>query len=221
MVELIEISKTYLTETVRTTALNGVNLQFDTGEFVAIMGPSGCGKSTLLSVIGMLDRPSAGRYLFCGEAITEMNHSATAKLRKGTLAFIFQSFNLIDELTACQNIELPLTYLGWERKERYRRAMLVLDQLGLAHRADHRPSQLSGGQQQRVAVARALAVQPKLVLADEPAGNLDSVHGHEVMGLLKELNITGTTILMVTHSQEHADYASRVVTMRDGRVGAH
>lgn len=219
MLNLETITKTYRAADIETAALNGININIEAGEFVAIMGPSGCGKSTLLNLIGMLDTPSAGRYVFDGQVVSGLKESELADVRKRNIGFIFQSFNLIDELTVRENIELALLYhQGISPKERRQRANEALDRMGIAHRANHMPAQLSGGQQQRVAVARAIVAQPKLILADEPTGNLDSRHGQEVMDLLKELNQSGATIVMVTHSKTHAEQAKRVITLLDGQV---
>ncbi|MGS1015691.1 ABC transporter ATP-binding protein [Allosphingosinicella humi] len=218
MLSMRELSRIYRTDTVETTALDGVNLDIEDGEFVAIMGPSGCGKSTLLNVIGMLDSPSSGSYVFNGEEVAGLPEARLAEVRKKNLGFIFQSFNLVDELSVRENVELALLYHDVPAAERRRRAEDVMDKVGIGHRAKHRPSQLSGGQQQRVAVARALVGNPKLILADEPTGNLDTQHGEEVMKMLQALNAEGSTIVMVTHSPGHADYAGRVVNMLDGRV---
>ena len=218
MLSMRELSRVYRTDMVETTALDSIDLEIGEGEFVAIMGPSGCGKSTLLNVIGMLDSPSGGSYLFAGTEVAGLPEPKLADLRKRNLGFIFQSFNLIDELSVFENVELALLYHDIPAGERKRRVDAVMDRVGIAHRARHRPSQLSGGQQQRVAVARALVAQPKLILADEPTGNLDTQHGEEVMKMLQTLNAEGSTIVMVTHSPAHADYAGRVVNMLDGRV---
>ena len=218
MLKIQSLTKTFRTDEVETTALNAVNIEIDDGEFVAIMGPSGCGKSTLLNVIGMLDTPTTGSYLFKGEEISGYSEARLADLRKQNLGFIFQSFNLIDELTVFENIELALLYHDVPAKERRERVAAVMEKVGIAHRANHRPAQLSGGQQQRVAVARAVVSNPALILADEPTGNLDSQHGAEVMGLLKQLNAEGTTVVMVTHSRTDAGHAGRIVNMLDGQV---
>ena len=218
MLNMRDLSRVYRTDTVETTALDGVNLDIEDGEFVAIMGPSGCGKSTLLNVIGMLDSPSSGSYIFNGEEVAGLPEAKLADVRKKNLGFIFQSFNLVDELSVRENVELALLYHDVPASERRRRTDEVMDKVGIGHRAKHRPSQLSGGQQQRVAVARALVGNPKLILADEPTGNLDTQHGEEVMKMLQALNDEGSTIVMVTHSPGHADYAGRVVNMLDGRV---
>ena len=218
MLSMREVARVYRTDTVETTALDGIFLDVADGEFVAIMGPSGCGKSTLLNVIGMLDSPSSGSYVFNGTEVARMSESRLADFRKRNIGFIFQSFNLVDELSVRENIELALLYHNVPTGERRTRVDAVMDKVGIAHRARHRPSQLSGGQQQRVAVARALVAAPKLILADEPTGNLDTAHGEEVMKMLQALNAEGSTIVMVTHSPAHADYAGRIVNMLDGRV---
>jgi len=218
MLNMREVSRVYRTDTVETTALDGIFLDVADGEFVAIMGPSGCGKSTLLNVIGMLDSPSSGSYVFNGTEVANLSESRLADFRKRNIGFIFQSFNLVDELSVRENIELALLYHNVPTGERRTRVDAVMDKVGIAHRARHRPSQLSGGQQQRVAVARALVAAPKLILADEPTGNLDTAHGEEVMKMLQALNAEGSTIVMVTHSPAHADYAGRVVNMLDGRI---
>jgi putative ABC transport system ATP-binding protein len=212
------LKKTYTTEEVETTALDNVNLEIKEGEYVSIMGPSGCGKSTLLNILGMLDRPSAGEYLFLGEEVSKYSERQRARLRKENIGFVFQSFNLIDELTVHENIELPLLYLGYSASERKKRVNEVLEQMQLVPRKNHFPQQLSGGQQQRVAVARAVVAKPKLILADEPTGNLDSSHGEEVMRLLGQLHESGTTIVMVTHSPAYAEYSSRVIHLFDGHI---
>jgi putative ABC transport system ATP-binding protein len=199
-------------------AVDGISLEIRSGESVAVTGPSGCGKSTLLNVMGMLDSPSGGSYVFDGKEVAGLTESALADTRKRFIGFIFQSFNLVDELTVRENVELALLYHNIPASERKARVDRVLDKVGIAHRAKHRPTQLSGGQQQRVAVARALVGQPKLILADEPTGNLDTAHGEEVMRMLRQLNQEGSTIVMVTHSPAHADFASRVVNMLDGRI---
>tara|TARA_R110002049_G_scaffold94988_7_gene233463 strand:+ start:8814 stop:9521 length:708 start_codon:yes stop_codon:yes gene_type:complete len=218
MIELHDISKVYRTADVETTALNHVNLEIARGEFIAIMGPSGCGKSTMLNILGMLDTPSAGSYRFLGTDISSSSERQLASVRKQNIGFIFQSFNLIDELSVAENVALPLLYHKIPLAERKERVQQVLERINIAHRADHRPQQLSGGQQQRVAVARAVVTAPKLILADEPTGNLDTSNGEEVLDLLGQLNSDGTTIIMVTHDQSHADHATRVVNMLDGRV---
>jgi putative ABC transport system ATP-binding protein len=218
MILLSALRKAYRTETVETTALDDIDLQIDAGEFVAIMGPSGCGKSTLLNMIGLLDRPTGGTYALEGREVARLPENALTDIRKRRIGFIFQNFNLIDELSVRENVELALLYHGISAAERRARVDKVLDKVGIAHRANHRPSQLSGGQQQRVAVARAVVAEPPLILADEPTGNLDTAHGEEVMRMLRALNEDGSTIVMVTHSPAHADYAGRVVNMLDGRV---
>ncbi|HEY0445659.1 MAG TPA: ABC transporter ATP-binding protein [Allosphingosinicella sp.] len=218
MLSMRNLSRVYRTETVETTALDGIDLNIADGEFVAIMGPSGCGKSTLLNVLGMLDSPSSGSYNFNGMEVAGLPEGKLAEVRKQNIGFIFQSFNLVDELSVRENVELALLYHNVPASERRTRVEAVMDKVGIGHRARHRPSQLSGGQQQRVAVARALVGNPKLILADEPTGNLDTQHGEEVMKMLQALNREGSTIVMVTHSPGHADYAGRVVNMLDGRV---
>ncbi|TMJ14957.1 MAG: ABC transporter ATP-binding protein [Alphaproteobacteria bacterium] len=218
MLSMRELARVYRTDTVETTALDGIDLDIAEGEFVAIMGPSGCGKSTLLNVVGMLDSPSSGSYVFNGQEVAGLPEGKLADVRKRNIGFIFQSFNLVDELSVRENAELALLYHDVPAAERRRRVDEVMDKVGIAHRAKHRPSQLSGGQQQRVAVARALVGNPKLILADEPTGNLDTQHGEEVMKMLQALNREGSTIVMVTHSASHADYAGRVVNMLDGRI---
>jgi putative ABC transport system ATP-binding protein len=218
MLSMTDLSRVYRTDTVETSALDGINLEINQREFVAIMGPSGCGKSTLLNVIGMLDSPSSGSYVFNGVEVGNKLEAELADIRKQNIGFIFQSFNLVDELSVRENIELALLYHNVPAAERRSRVDEVMDRVGIAHRARHRPSQLSGGQQQRVAVARALVGNPRLILADEPTGNLDTQHGDEVMKMLQGLNREGSTIVMVTHSPAHADYAGRIVNMLDGRV---
>lgn len=218
MLHLKNLSKSYRTEDVETVALDAVNIDIDKGEFVAIMGPSGCGKSTLLNVIGLLDRPSAGEYEFMDENVATYPESKLSVIRKHNIGFIFQNFNLIDELSVQENVELALLYHDISARERKQRTEHVMDAVGIAHRAKHRPSQLSGGQQQRVAVARAVVGDQSLILADEPTGNLDSVNGQEVMEILQGLNDQGTTIVMVTHSSMHSDYARRTINLFDGQV---
>lgn len=218
MLKLHDLFKVYRTDDVETVALNGVNLEIVQGDFVAIMGPSGCGKSTLLNIIGMLDNPTEGNYFFLDEDVAGYNESQLSVIRKKNIGFIFQNFNLIDELTVAENIELALLYHDIPAAVRRKRVTAVMDKIGIAHRAGHMPGQLSGGQQQRVAVARAIVGDQPLILADEPTGNLDSVHGQEVMEMLRSLNAEGTTIIMVTHSPIHADYARRTVNLFDGRV---
>ena len=219
--ELIKTEKLqmfYRTEEVETLALNDIDLVIKEGEFVSIMGPSGCGKSTLLNVLGMLDRCSSGIYLFDGKRISDMNERDRADIRKSNIGFVFQSFNLIDELTVFENVELPLVYLGISPSERKEKVNAILERMGILHRAGHYPQQLSGGQQQRVAVARALVAEPKVIFADEPTGNLDSVHGDEVMSLLTDLHRAGTTIVMVTHSSHDASFSERTINLFDGKV---
>ncbi|MEE8370727.1 MAG: ABC transporter ATP-binding protein [Sphingomonadales bacterium] len=219
LIQMKEITKIYRTEDVETTALDHINIEIKKGEFVAVMGPSGCGKSTLLNIIGMLDNPSSGNFFFLDEDIAGYSESRLADIRKQNIGFIFQSFNLIDELTVQENIELALLYHSdVSAKERRERVGVVMERMGIAHRAGHMPSQLSGGQQQRVAVGRAVVSEPSLILADEPTGNLDSVHGEEVMAMLHDLNKQGTTILMVTHSPSHAEHARRTINLFDGHV---
>ena len=218
MIRLSALRKSYRTDTVETTALDDIDLTIDAGEFAAIMGPSGCGKSTLLNIIGLLDRPTGGSYALEGREVATLPENALTDIRKRRIGFIFQNFNLIDELSVRENVELALLYHGISAAERRQRVDKVLDKVGIAHRANHRPSQLSGGQQQRVAVTRAVVAEPPLILADEPTGNLDTAHGEEVMRMLRRLNEDGATIVMVTHSPAHADYAGRVVNMLDGRV---
>lgn len=212
------LSKVYRTDTIETTALNAVDIDIAQGEFVAIMGPSGCGKSTLLNIIGLLDSPSSGSYLVNGEDVSGYNERKRAEVRKNTIGFVFQSFNLIDELTVAENIELPLIYTGLGKAERKQRTQAAMERMNIAHRAKHFPQQLSGGQQQRVAIARAVVNNPKLILADEPTGNLDSAMGEEVMDLLTELNKAGTTVIIVTHSLRDAGYAQRTIKLLDGKV---
>lgn len=208
----------FTTEDVQTKALNEVSLEIKKGEFVAIMGPSGCGKSTLLNILGTLDSPTSGKYYFDDKEIDKMSESQLTAFRKGNIGFVFQNFNLIDELTVYENVELPLVYLNGKKSERKKKVMEVLERMNIAHRAGHFPQQLSGGQQQRVAIARAVVTDCPLILADEPTGNLDSTNGVEVMELLRELNNQGTTIVIVTHSQRDATYAHRVIHLLDGRV---
>lgn len=218
MLKLHDLYKVYRTDEVETVALNGVNFEVEEGDFVAVMGPSGCGKSTLLNIVGMLDGLSDGDYYFFDENVAGYPESKLSSIRKQNIGFIFQSFNLIDELSVAENIELALLYHKMPSSERKKRVTAVMDRMGIAHRAKHRPGQLSGGQQQRVAVARAVVGNQPLILADEPTGNLDSVHGQEVMELLRSLNAEGTTIVMVTHSPSHADYAHRTVNLFDGHI---
>lgn len=218
MIKITNLEKIYRTEDVETVALNGINLEVKEGEFVAIMGPSGCGKSTLLNILGLLDDPDSGSFVFNGTEVADFNERQRAALRKKNIGFVFQSFNLIDELSVFENVELPLVYLGVKAPERRKRVEEVLDKMQIMHRQNHFPQQLSGGQQQRVAVARAVANKPNLILADEPTGNLDSANGNEVMELLTELNEQGTTIIMVTHSEHDARYSHRIVRMLDGET---
>lgn len=220
MIKTEKLTKLFTTEEVQTKALNEVSLQVKLGEFVAIMGPSGCGKSTLLNILGTLDSPTSGSYCFDGKQVEKMSENQLTVLRKGNLGFIFQSFNLIDELSVYENVELPLVYLGMKQTQRKEKVKQVLEKVNLLHRANHFPQQLSGGQQQRVAIARAVVTDCKLLLADEPTGNLDSTNGVEVMELLSELNRQGTTIIIVTHSQRDATYAHRVIQLFDGQIVA-
>lgn len=218
MIKIENLSKVFRTEEVETSALNHVSLHVKQGEFVAIMGPSGCGKSTLLNIIGLLDNPSEGEYFFNGEEVGHLKEKQRTQVRKGNIGFVFQSFNLIDELNVYENVELPLIYLKKKAGEKKDLVNRILDRMNISHRAKHFPQQLSGGQQQRVAIARAVVAGPKLILADEPTGNLDSKNGTEVMSLLTELNQEGTTIIMVTHSQHDASYAHRIINLFDGQI---
>jgi putative ABC transport system ATP-binding protein len=218
MIKTVDLVKVFRTEEVETTALNKVNLNVEKGEFVAIMGPSGCGKSTLLNIIGLLDNPTDGKYFFGGEEVSKYKERQRTNLRKGNIGFVFQSFNLIDELTVYENVELPLLYLKVTPSERRRKVTSVLERMKISHRKKHFPQQLSGGQQQRVAISRAVVTKPMLILADEPTGNLDSTNGEEVMNLLTELNNEGTTIVMVTHSPSDADKAHRIIQLFDGHI---
>ena len=218
MIEVQNLQKIFRTEEVETWALNDVSFTVADGEFVAIMGPSGCGKSTLLNILGLLDNPTKGSYKLQGVEVATLDENHRTDLRKGVIGFVFQSFNLIDELNVRENIELPLLYMGVPAKERRRRAEEVMERMNISHREKLFPNQLSGGQQQRVAIARAVIAGPKLILADEPTGNLDSVNGQEVMNLLKELNQQGTTIVMVTHSRHDASYANRIINLFDGSI---
>ncbi len=218
MINIKDLKKMYTTEEVETTALNNVNLEIKAGEFVAIMGPSGCGKSTLLNILGLLDNPSSGEYHFVDKEVSKFTERQRADMRKANIGFIFQSFNLIDELTVFENVELPLLYLGMPSSEREQKVTAALERMQIMHRKNHFPQQLSGGQQQRVAIARAVVAKPKLILADEPTGNLDSTNGEEVMKLLTQLNEEGTTIIMVTHSPTDAEYSHRIVHLFDGHV---
>lgn len=218
IIEIKNLQKVFRTELVETVALNGVSLTVEKGEFVAIMGPSGCGKSTLLNIVGLLDNPTSGEYLLDGVDVSKKSESERTDIRKGTLGFVFQAFNLIEDLNVEENIELPLLYMGLPKSERKKRIQEAMERMAIGHRAKHFPAQLSGGQQQRVAIARAVVSRPSLILADEPTGNLDSKNGHEVMELLSELHKEGTTIVMVTHSQKDAMYADRIVNLFDGQV---
>ena len=218
MIRIEHLSKVFRTEEVETTALNDVSLHVKQGDFVAIMGPSGCGKSTLLNIIGLLDNPTSGNYYFNGQEVGHLKEKQRTQVRKGNIGFVFQSFNLIDELNVYENVELPLIYLKKKASEKKELVTSILDRMNISHRVKHFPQQLSGGQQQRVAIARAVVAGPKLILADEPTGNLDSKNGAEVMNLLTELNQEGTTIVMVTHSQHDASYAHRVVHLFDGQI---
>ena len=218
MIEIENLYKVFRTEEVETVALNGVSMSVADGEFVAVMGPSGCGKSTLLNILGLLDNPTEGRYRLAGEEVGSLRERQRTRIRRGRIGFVFQSFNLIDELNVEENVELPLRYLGVPARERRQRVTEMLRRMGISHRAQHYPQQLSGGQQQRVAIARAVIGRPQLILADEPTGNLDSRNGIEVMELLSELNREGTTIVMVTHSQRDAAYAQRTVNLFDGQI---
>ena len=218
MIKVTDLSKVFRTEEIETTALNGVSFEIKDGEFVAIMGPSGCGKSTLLNIMGLLDNPSGGSYKLLGSEVGQLKEKERTKFRKGNIGFVFQSFNLIDELNVYENVELPLRYLNISAGERKQKVAEILKRMGVSHRAKHFPQQLSGGQQQRVAIARAVVSNPKLILADEPTGNLDSKNGKEVMDLLSELNAEGTTIVMVTHSQKDAAVAQRVINLFDGQI---
>ena len=218
MIKVENLSKSFRTEEVETIALNGVSFEVKDGEFVAIMGPSGCGKSTLLNILGLLDNPTGGKYWLDGKEVDALKEKDRTDVRKGQIGFVFQSFNLIDELNVEENIELPLTYLNIPAKERKQRVQEIMKRMAISHRAKHFPHQLSGGQQQRVAIARAVVFSPKIILADEPTGNLDSKNGIEVMKLLTELNREGTTIVMVTHSDRDASMAQRVIKLFDGKV---
>ena len=218
MIKTVNLQKIFRTEEVQTLALNNVDMEVDNGEFVAIMGPSGCGKSTLLNILGLLDNPTSGEYYLNGTEVSKYTESQRTNLRKGVIGFVFQSFNLIDELNVYENIELPLLYMGIPSAERKKRVEEAMQRMGIMHRSKHFPQQLSGGQQQRVAIARAVVAGPKLILADEPTGNLDSKNGKEVMDLLCELHKEGTTIVMVTHSRHDAGYADRIVNLFDGQI---
>lgn len=218
MIKTVDLTKIFRTDEVETTALNKVSFEVKEGEFVAVMGPSGCGKSTLLNILGLLDNPTDGEYFFLDKEVSDYSEKQRASLRKHNIGFVFQNFNLIDELNVFENVELPLIYLGYKSGERKAKVEAALEQMQIIHRKKHFPLQLSGGQQQRVAVARAVVANPKLILADEPTGNLDSAHGEEVMNLLEQLNKNGTTIVMVTHSQRDAEYSHRIVRLFDGQV---
>ena len=218
MIKTVALEKIFRTEEVETLALNKVSIEVKEGEFVAIMGPSGCGKSTLLNILGLLDNPTSGEYYLNGIEVSRYTEAQRTKLRKGIIGFVFQSFNLIDELNVYENIELPLLYMGVSAAERKKKVQEAMERMAIVHREKHFPQQLSGGQQQRVAIARAVVANPKLILADEPTGNLDSKNGQEVMNLLSELNKEGTTIVMVTHSQHDAAFASRTINLFDGQV---
>ena len=218
MIKTVALEKIFRTEEVETLALNKVSIEVKEGEFVAIMGPSGCGKSTLLNILGLLDNPTSGEYYLNGIEVSRYTEAQRTKLRKGIIGFVFQSFNLIDELNVYENIELPLLYMGVSAAERKKKVQEAMERMAIVHREKHFPQQLSGGQQQRVAIVRAVVANPKLILADEPTGNLDSKNGQEVMNLLSELNKEGTTIVMVTHSQHDAGFASRTINLFDGQV---
>jgi len=218
MIKTVDLTKVFRTDEVETTALNEVSFEVKEGEFVAVMGPSGCGKSTLLNILGLLDNPTGGQYYFLDKEVSNHSEKQRASLRKHNIGFVFQNFNLIDELNVFENVELPLIYLGYKSSERKAKVEAALEQMQIIHRKKHFPLQLSGGQQQRVAVARAVVANPRLILADEPTGNLDSAHGEEVMNLLEQLNKNGTTIVMVTHSQRDAEYSHRIVRLFDGQV---
>ena len=218
MIEARNLTKVYRTNEVETTALNNISVEIEAGHFCAIMGPSGCGKSTMLNILGLLDTPTKGQYIFMGEDVSNKSERRLSRIRKGNIGFVFQSFNLIDELTVFENVELPLIYLGADTADRKKRAESALERMNMMHRRDHFPQQLSGGQQQRVAIARAVVADAKLLLADEPTGNLDSEHGNQVMDLLAELNEEGTTIVMVTHSPHDAKYAERKINLFDGQI---
>ena len=218
MIKITDLCKVFRTEEIETTALNNVSFEINDGEFVAIMGPSGCGKSTLLNILGLLDNPTTGSYELLGKEVANLKEKDRTKFRKGNIGFVFQSFNLIDELNVYDNVELPLRYLNISASERKEKVTAILKRMNISHRAQHFPQQLSGGQQQRVAIARAVVSNPKLILADEPTGNLDSKNGREVMELLKELNSEGTTIVMVTHSQKDAACAQRTINLFDGKI---
>ena len=218
MLEIQKLSKVFRTEEIETVALNEIDLKVNDGEFIAMMGPSGCGKSTLLNIIGLLDNPTSGKYFLGGKEVGNLKEKERTQARKGNIGFVFQSFNLIEEMTVYENVELPLIYLNLKKSERKKRVEEVLKKMNISHRSSHFPNQLSGGQQQRVAIARAVVAEPKLILADEPTGNLDSKNGADVMNLLIQLNQEGATIVMVTHSQHDASFAHRIVNLFDGKV---
>ena len=218
MLKVTDLKKSFFTEEIETVALAGVSFEVKEGEFVAIMGPSGCGKSTLLNILGLLDNPTSGEYMLLDKEVGNLRERDRTYFRRGNIGFVFQSFNLIDEMNVSENIELPLIYMGVKPAERKGRVKKMLERMDMTHRAKHFPQQLSGGQQQRVAIARALVSNPKLILADEPTGNLDSKNGQEVMNLLRELNSEGTTVIMVTHSQHDASYAQRILCLFDGKL---
>lgn len=218
IIQIENLVKKYSTEEIETTALNDITLDVKKGEFVSIMGPSGCGKSTLLNVLGLLDTPNGGKYIFNGKDVTTLSNKARTEIRKNNIGFVFQSFNLIDELSVAENIELPLVYLKKDKKYRENKVNEIMERMGIRHRKNHFPQQLSGGQQQRVAVARALVADPEIIFADEPTGNLDSKHGNEVMNLLTDLNSAGTTIVMVTHSSHDASFSHRTIQLMDGSL---
>lgn len=218
MLEIKKLSKVFRTEEIETVALNEIDMHVKKGEFIAIMGPSGCGKSTLLNIVGLLDNPTSGQYLLDGKEVGSLKEKERTQTRKGNIGFVFQSFNLIEEMTVYENVELPLIYLDVKKSERKERVEAALKKMNMGHRASHFPSQLSGGQQQRVAIARAVVANPKLILADEPTGNLDSKNGLDVMNLLTQLNQEGATIVMVTHSQHDASFAHRTINLFDGRI---
>ena len=218
MLKVTDLKKSFFTEEIETVALAGVSFDVKEGEFVAIMGPSGCGKSTLLNILGLLDNPTSGEYMLLDKEVGNLKERDRTYFRRGNIGFVFQSFNLIDEMNVSENIELPLIYMGVKPAERKKRVQKMLERMDMTHRAKHFPQQLSGGQQQRVAIARALVSNPKLILADEPTGNLDSKNGQEVMNLLRELNSEGTTVIMVTHSQHDASYAQRILCLFDGKL---
>lgn len=220
MIRTEKLSKIFRTDEIETTALNQVSFEIKQGEFVAIMGPSGCGKTTLLNILGLLDNPSGGEYYFLDKEVSKFSEKQRANMRKANIGFVFQNFNLIDELNVYENVELPLIYLGMKGSERKKRVNEVLEQMQMSHRRKHFPLQLSGGQQQRVAVARAVVANPKIILADEPTGNLDSAHGDEVMNLLADLNKQGTTVIIVTHSQRDASFSHRIMKLFDGQIVA-